>query len=187
MSSITRGFAQKKTALTRFIKPESPAYDDGTNIRLFPFTYSNGVLDISYSGNAFESIMVDTTGVAPDAETDTAVRMLSGPYLVNTLGENFKSYIRAWRTATIDAGSPINIYIAPQVMRVQEVDINNISANSSSSYIVSTAPPSGDGYVAGDSTNNFYATYVFKTPLTITTVEGGVTTYITFRTYMDQE
>ena len=188
MSSIAITFAQKKQALTRFIKPDSPAYEDNDEtVRLFPFSYSNGVLDINYSGNSFETIMVDSTNQEPDNETDTAIRVLSGPYLVNSLGDNFKAYIRAWRDGSIDAGSPINVYIAPQIMRVQEVDTDNITASSGSSYRISTNPPSGDGYVAGNSANDFYTTYIFKTPLTFTIVEGGVTKYITFITYLDQE
>ncbi len=188
MSSIARTFAQKKQALTRFVKPLSPAYDDndGTT-RIFPFSYSNGVLDINYSGNSFETIMVDTTNQDPLGEADTTINVLSGPYLVNSLGDNFKAYIRAWRDGTIDAGSPINIYIAPQVMRVQEVDTNHLPNSSGTSYRISTEPPTGDGYVVGNSTNDFFATYIFKTPLTFTIVEGGVTQYITFVSYTEQE
>lgn len=186
MSSVLRTMAVKKTALTRFIKPESPTYPDGIN-RLFPFSYTNGILDISYSGNNFESTMVDTPNEAPLSETETAIRILSGPSLVTSLGDNFKAYIRSWRSGTIDAGSPIEIYIAPQVLRVQEGAYNNITSVNGDSWKISTQPPSSDGYVAGDVANNYYTTYIFKTPLTFTILEGGVIQYITFRTMLDQE
>lgn len=187
MTSVTRSLATLKEGLTRFVKPESPCYNDSTNIRLFPFTYLNGMLDISYEGNNFKTNMVDSLNNSPDNETDTAVRIMSGPRLVTSLGDNFKAYIRAWRNATIDAGSPINIYVQPQIMRVQEADVVNMNANSGDSYTISTSPPSGDGYVAGTASNGFFTTYVFKTPLTFTIVESGITQYITFRTILDQE
>ncbi len=188
MTSVVRSIGQVKEALTRFIKPESPCYQSDTGFfRLFPFTYSNGTLDITYEGNNFESVMVTTTGVAPpDSEIDTYVRVTSGPYLVTRLGENFKAYVRAWRDGTIDAGSPIEIYVAPQVFRVQEADASNISIEDQS-YLVSTSPPAGDNYIAGDASNDYRKACVFKTPLTFTIVESGVTKYITFRTIMDQE
>jgi hypothetical protein len=187
MTSVIRVVGLKKDGLTRFVKPESPCYDNGSDTVLFPFSYSNQVLDITYEGNNFESEMVDISGNAPNAETDTIVRILSGPRLVTSLGSNFKAYVRSWRAATIDAGSPIEVYVAPQVLRVQEGDIANITANSNQSYIISTSAPAGDNYISGDVTNQYNSTYVFKTPLTFTIVESGVTKYITFRTVLDQE
>ena len=130
--------------------------------------------------------MVDNTGNSPNSETDIAVQVMSGPYLATSLGDNFKAYIRAWRNSTIDAGSPINVYIAPQLMKVQEADINNISANSGSSYQISTESPAGDNYTSGTVANSYRTKYIFKTPLTFTIVESGVTQYITFRTILDQ-
>ena len=190
MTSLLRSYPPRKEGLTRFLKPESPCYSDsglGNRTVLFPFSYSNGVLDISYEGNTFEADMVTTPGQAPSAETDDAIQILSGPYLVTSLGENFKAYIRAWRNGTIDAGSPITIYIAPQVFKVQEADNSNITASSSESYLISTQPPSGDNYITGSTQNKYNTVYVFKTPLTFTIVESGITQYITFRTVMDQE
>jgi hypothetical protein len=184
MSSVFRAYAVRKEGLTRFLKPESPSYNNGTNVVLFPFSYSNGLLDISYSGNNFKSIMVDVRNVEPDTETDLTVSLMSGPHLVTSLGENFKDYIRAWRNTTIAANSPIQIHIAPQMMRVQET---TVSASSSDSYTISTDAPVSDRYINGSTANNYNTTYIFKTPLTISIVEGGVVKYITFRTMLDQE
>ena len=189
MSSVLRSIAQKKEGITKFIKPESPCYYDSSidDNRLFPFVYSNGVLDISYDGNNFKSEMVDNTGNSPNSETTTAVRILSGPRLVTALGENFKAYIRAWRNGSIDVNSPIEIYIPSQVIRVQEADINNINSDSGDSYRISEAAPIGDNYMSGSAANGYNTTYAFKTPLTFSIKEGGITKYITFRTIMDQE
>jgi hypothetical protein len=190
MTSVISGYPPRNQGLTRFLKPESPCYDDtgeGGRTVLFPFSYSNGVLDISYSGNTFEADMVNNTGIGPSSETDTAIQLLSGPRLVTSLGNNFKAYIRAWRNGTIDANSPINIYIEPQVILVQEAQFANIDANSGNSYKISTEAPASDTYPTGSIQNAYQTKYVFKTPLTFTIVETGVLTYITFKTMLDQE
>lgn len=192
MSSVVRTYASLNKGITRFLKPESPSYNDtveGQDV-LFPFSYLNGVLDISYDGNNFKADMVDITGISPSEESseiDIAIQILGGPFLVTSLGDNFKAYIRAWRDGTIDAGSPINIYVNPQVLRVQEAQYANVDANSNNSYKLSEEPPASDTYPAGTPLQNYKVKYVFKTPLTFTIVESGVTKYITFRTAMDQE
>jgi hypothetical protein len=188
MSSVIRTLGQKKEGLTRFVKPESPSYNNGSDIVLFPFSYSNQVLDITYEGNDFKSVMVDVTGQAPvDNDATVVVRILSGPVLATSLGPNFKAYIRSWRDSTIDAGSPIEIFVAPQLLRVQEGALANLDATSDYTFIVSNTPPSGDNYITGDATNQYNSTYIFKTPLTFTTIEGGVTKYITFKSVLEQE
>lgn len=189
MTSMLRGYAARKNGLTIFTKPESPAYYDNIldNQVLFPFSYSDGILDISYAGNNFKVIMVDQLNQSPNEEPGTAIRVMSGPHLVSSLGDNFKAYIRAWRDGTIDAGSPINIHIAPQLLKVQEPDYDMVQSISGESYLISTKVPSGDAYVAGYETNRYRTTYVFKTPLTITIVESGIVQYITFHTILDQE
>ena len=187
MTSVLRYFAVKKEGLTQFIKPESPCYNNGSIDVLFPFSYTNGILDITYSGNDFKTIMVDVPNQAPNAETESAISILSGPYLVTSLGDNFKAYIRSWRNGTIDVGSPIEIYINPQLLRVQEAEYVNIDSISGTSYKISTQAPASDTYPTGPAANNYQTTYIFKTPLTFTIVEGGITQYITFRTILDQE
>jgi hypothetical protein len=190
MSSAKRTFAATKEGLTKFLNPESPAYNNGVRRVLFPFSYSNQVLDISYEGNNFKERMVDISGTSPSSETNTSLRIISGPRLVTSLGPNFKAYIRSWRAATIDAGSPIEVYIAPQVVRVQEAEYANISADNDEEeeyWKISTSPPKSENYIAGGVATEYDTTYIFKTPLTFTIVEDSVTKYITFITGLDQE
>jgi hypothetical protein len=180
-------FGMIKEGLTRFIKPETPVYSDGIDNVLFPFSYSNNVLDITFEGNTFKASMVDSINQEPNAESDTAVRIISGPSLVTSLGNNFKDYVRAWRSGTIDVGSPIRVIVAPQVVRVQEASISHVTANSGQAWTISTTPPSCDNFIVGNEANKYNTSYIFKTPLTFSIVEGGVTQYITFRTMLDQE
>jgi hypothetical protein len=191
MTSVSRTFGTAKEGLTRFLKPESPCYniiDDEFSLnRLFPFSYSSGVLDITYEGNNFQERMVDISGVSPSSETEFAYRIIGGPKLVTSLGNNFKTYIRSWRYDTIDNGSPIELVEPTQVVRVQEADSNSVSANSGDSWRITDFKPASDNYITGEGINKYQATYIFKTPLTFSIVESGVKRYITFRTAMDQE
>ncbi len=192
MTSVARTYGVKKEALTRFIKPESPCYvDDDDNNVLFPFSYSNQVLDISYTGNTFKATMVDSNNQDPNSETVSAIQILGGPVLATSLGENFKNYVRSWRynsnTAIFNPASPIEVFTPPQLLRVQEVSSEHVSADSGDSWKISTTPPSGENYTIGNNADNYRTTYIFKTPLTFTIVEDGVTKYITFRTMLDQE
>ena len=187
MTSVIRRVAVRKEALTRFVKPESPVYYNGSDNVLFPFSYSNQVLDISYDGNNFESLMVNNINQDPNSETVTIVRIMSGAFLVTSLGDKFKAYVRAWRSGTIDANSPIEVVIPAQVMRVQEALIDNITADSEDSWRISTSRPSCENHIFGSDANKYNTTYIFKTPLTFSIVESGVTQYITFKTALDQE
>lgn len=186
MTSIARTYAVRKEGLTEFTKVSSPSYDNGSYDSLFPFTYSNNVLDITYEGNNFKTQMVDSTGNSPNRDASTAISILGGNYFVTTLGENFKAYIRAWRDGIIDAGSPINVFIPAQMYRVQEADIEHVDGGTSA-FEISTSVPSGDNYVSGTVENKYQTTLVFKTPLTFTIVESGITQYFTFRTMFDIE
>ena len=187
MTSVGRAYFVRKEGITSFVKPESLVYYNDTNNVLFPFSYSNQVLDITYDGNNFKELMVDVNNQQPNSESDLSVRIISGPSLVTSLGNNFKDYIRAWRSGDIDAGSPIEVVVAAEVLRVQEGSYNNISANNNDTWKISTSRPSGENYITGTELNKYNTTYIFKTPLTFSVVEGGVTQYITFRTTLDQE
>jgi hypothetical protein len=191
MTSVLRTFSTTKEGLTLFLKPESPSYitnviNGDDTIVLFPFTYSNGVLDITYSDNNFKEVMVDIANINPSFESTTTIRIVGGPFLVNSLGNTFKDYIRAWRDGTIDAGSPINIHVAPTLLRVQEAALANMDAQNQS-YKISTVAPSDGNLITGTTLNNFKTTFIFKSPLIFTIVESGVTKYITFTSNLGQE
>lgn len=189
MSSILRRTANTKSALTKFTLVDGPCYFDsiiGSNV-LFPFTYSNGVLDININtaANNFEADMITSTGNAPSDDNDLCVKQMGGLGLVRALGPNFVTYIRAWRNATIDAGSPVSVYIPGVVTKVQQTPASALADGGI--YEVSTVAPVSDEYITGNVANNYLTSWVFKKPLTITTVEGGVVQYITLRTSFDED
>ena len=191
MSSALRSLGVKKEALTRFLKVDGQSYDpSGASTALFPFTYNSGVLDITYEGNDFKAVMVDISGQEPSFDggaSNFAVRIMGGPYLVTSLGSKFKAYIRSWRAATIDVGSPIEVDVPGQVLKVQAAARALVNATENDNWRISTQRPESDNYITGNALDGFSTTYVFKTPLTFTIKESGVTKYIVFRTTFDQE
>lgn len=182
MTSVLRSFATPPPVPIKFNRIQSACYSDSSlgYITLFPFTYANGILDIAYI-DSFQADMVTTPGEEPLTDPDVAIQVLGGPELVRQLGPNFVAYIRAWRAP--DAGTPVEIFINGTVLKVQAVRNSFIGDDS---YEVSTVPPSSDNYTAGGPVNFYRANWIFKAPLTITTIEGGVKQYITFASRLDK-
>ena len=189
MSSILRKNFTKHTSVTEFVEIQSATYDDnivGENL-LFPFTYSNGVLDIALIDN-FEARMITLSGRDPSTDPMYKVKLLGGTGVVTTIGNNFKNYIRAWKTEDISltdivVDSPITVFKPATVTRVQMVGI----INDGGPYEESSVPPSYN-YTIGSPANNYRSVWVFDTPLTISYKnEGDQDRYITFfsRLYED--
>ena len=118
MSSIARQYSQVKTGATKFSLVDGPSYNDRTLglsgeflDLLIPFTINkDGILDINFTNGFVESTIEREGGCpAPANECKLAIRICGSNHLIRGLGNNFKTYIRAWRSETIDNGSPINI------------------------------------------------------------------------------
>jgi hypothetical protein len=180
---MLRSFAVPVRLPVKFHDIETPCYSDSDIGRTipFPFSFKNGILDIDYI-DSFEADMVTTTGIPPSTEPGVIIQLFGGERLVQTLGPHFVEYIRAWRST--DSGTPVSIYSNGTVQKIQ-YNFNTFTRDSV--YEVTTEPPSGDNYTIGNSTNKFRSTWVFKAPLTITTVESGVTQYITFSSRFDED
>ena len=165
-----------------YVRVSGPYYtDSGIGPTLIPFIYDNGVLDISDIDN-FNSY----SGV-PLMDSDVGVynlplyKLLGGNGLVRSLGANFVRYIRNWRSVFTTAPvTKVELYTNGIMTKVQRSLKSELY--SGSVVRVNTAPPSGDLYIEGDDDVNYRTSWIFKKPLTITTVEDGVTKYITFTT-----
>jgi hypothetical protein len=163
-----------------YMRVSGPYYiDSSLGAMLIPFTYDNGVLDIadidaatSYSGFP---LMDNDVGLY----SLPLYKLLGGTGLVHTLGPNFIRYIRNWRsTSTTQPVTKVAIYTNGIMTKVQRSPKTII--NSGSVVSISPVPPSSDAYVIGDDSVQYRTTWIFKKPLTITTVEDGVIKYITF-------
>jgi hypothetical protein len=187
MTSTLRSYSYRKELPTKPVSLTS-AYYIGTdeNYHLFPFTYVNGTLDIALIDN-FQQDYIDTSGVKPiDTSCDPAhhFMLLGGHGVVSKLGSNFVNYIRAaW---ALDSTSPVKIYQPCVVTKAQEMDEPDSGVSlMESGFYETTVPPSSDGYVVP--IFGYRTSWIFKTPLTISIVNGVVKTYITFATIIGHD
>ena len=156
-----------------------PTYDadsgDGVRYQLFPFTYSSGTIDLPSSFLSTISSTLPSNG-------GVQVRRLGGSNLVQTVGNNLKSYIRTvntgWGQGSIGGSVAITVAQPGVVTLVQQLGLNNLPATiDAGSYKVSTDAP----------TTNFVqygSTWLFDKPLVIK-VNTGTPFYITFYTQWD--
>ncbi len=198
MSSVLRQVANNLQGPTKFLQVSGPQYFDSVLDRnmLFPFTYSNGVLDLAFIDN-FEVDMItgpdapqapnyDSTSVGP------LVKNMGGLGMVRTLGPNLVTYITEWMASgnelddplPVDAGS-LKVHIPAAVLRVQSALDTQLDMDKT--WTVTTNPPSSSEYVNGDVTNDYRVTWIFKTPLTVTFTSGGVAQYLSFYTVFSKD
>jgi len=156
-----------------------PTYDAdaGADVRnqLFPFTYSSGTIDLPSS-------FLTTIGSTVPGNGGVQVRRLGGSNLVQTVGNNLKSYIRTvntgWGQGSIGGSVAITVAQPGVVTLVQQLGLDNLPATiDAGSYKVSTTAP----------TTNFIqygSTWLFDKPLVIK-VATGTPFYITFYTQWD--
>jgi len=181
MTSTLRSYVARKELPTTSTMITSAYYtgSDG-NYHLFPFTYNNGTLDLSLTDPSFQTDYMDTPNRKPDDTLgDPAHRYLlrGGAGLVAALGPNVVKYIRAaW---DLSASSPVRIQQTGSMTKVQEMD----APDDGESFLErgcyeSPNPPLNDEYPTPGP--HYRSPWIFKTPLTISIVRGGVTSYLTF-------
>lgn len=156
-----------------------PTYDAeaGGGVRnvLFPFTYANGALDLP------SSFLGTITSTLP-GNGGVQVRRLGGSNLVQTVGNNLKSYIRTvgtnWGQGAIGGSVAITVAQPGVVTLVQQLGLQNLPAEiDTASYKVSTSAP----------TTNFVqysSSWLFDKPLVVK-VNTATPFYITFYTQWD--
>ena len=152
-----------------------------TTYQIFPFTYNNGTLDIALVNN-FKADYIDTPGKKPEDTSCTPVhryRLLGGNGIVTKLGTNFINYIRAaWILPEDSSVSVFQRCIMTKVQEMEEQDDGTMFTEQG--FYESPTPPISDGYITNQ--ENFGTSWIFKTPLTISIVSGGIKSYITFAT-----
>jgi hypothetical protein len=191
MSSIVRQYSQVKAGLTKFSLVDGPSYNDRSLLPdpyldlLIPFTFNrDGILDINFIDGFVEST-IDLSGGCPPPSNECrlAIRVCGSQHLVRGLGNNFKTYIRAWRADTIDEGSPITIHTPGAVVKVQQSMPEYLQDYQT--YEVASNPPPSDNFFGGEPINKYRTSYCFSQPMTIVTREGGDNKYITFRSVFE--
>lgn len=168
-----------------------PTYNNGARAVLFPFTLSNGTLDLPanfYGGGT------STAYIAP-GNAGTFIRRLGGGILIQKIGTNFRNYIKntIWIDAlaspspvsyTIPSAASINVAQNGTGTLVQQLGWQNLPADvEAASFRVSPTKPTN--FI------QYGSSYLFDAPLIVSAQAqaGGsgplVTIYITFYTQWD--
>ena len=196
MSSLLRQRVEPKHTDTRLLSIRSPSYVSvlyGSSVILFPFTYSNGVLDLNIQDDVQSLITAGTF----DAGNNHLfpVKLLGGTHMVSSIGSNFDAYVRSVikniNSLAYNYTNSITVYVPPVVTKVQasmpvagQLPPLLITRSMHDSLV----PPSSDGYNYAGSDSDHWRTYwVFKTPLTLQYIIGVTNKYLTFTTRFEYQ
>ena len=175
MSSVFRSFATTYKTTTKFFDIITPSYNDNVivsnKILPIPFTVANGVLDINVNQSS-DILSFVNNGTIPVNDPDTQVKYMGGTAIVNSFGPNMVSWVRKLIENQESLGGaytgPLNIYVKPVMTKIQcPAPSQRGALGDGGVWGITTEAPSSDDYNGGDSTNNFFTSFVFKTPLTI--------------------
>lgn len=171
---------------TKFFNIETLCYSDNQvdgDVPV-PFSVTNGVLDIVPTTSDVQDLI--DNGYPYNRHATAKCALMGGSTKISSLGDNFKTwvtnYANNYGNYSIDGGSPINIVIAPTMVKVQ---LRGADYNSDPLYYSDTINshdvlPSGDEYImAGTVAGNYFSTWVFETPITVSYMANGTLTYLT--------
>lgn len=191
MTSLIRQYGPAKP-YTKFINIVSPCYSDSldsSTSRLIPFTCYNGVIDINVSDSGVQSYIDNASSW--DSKLGKKVKIMGGESLGETFGPNFETWIRniIGQNGPIGGGSsydgPLAIKVKPIMTKVQACQgvWFDVPLPRSPVTWYSSVNPENDGYiVSGTPENNYYTSWVFKSPLTVEFQYSGAPYYVTLST-----
>ena len=198
MTSLQKNYSVPNKDL-KFVPIKSLIYSSsGTaglnHTLLVPFTYSNGVLDVSTTYPGFSPD--DGKGTA-SGTSSRMVKTMGGNGPVSSLGGYFLVWFTAWlaaggRNVVPDSGSIVLYNTAnPCIMtKVQQSVQRNVAAVDDNDLLDSafglqyglTEPPTSTEFVTGTYATNWDTAWVFKTPLILQYKVAGVVKYASFYT-----
>jgi hypothetical protein len=190
MTSITR-FKISGQALPKPGGVITPTFSSGSNDLAVPFTFNKqgGVLDFNFSGGFTAATSIQRTEtVFVQGSTFTALSM------VNSVGPNFIAWCEngannlldgSGNPAAADAGSVV-LYNKPIIVRANQLEINLQPDNNVESFNSGFTTPINFELAAGSQTiNNYYTTFLFRTPMVIEYKVSGITLYAVFNTQFE--
>ena len=178
MSSVTR-FKISGQALPKPMNVVHLTYSSGGDEAPIPLTFNKrgNVLDLDFSGDFTATTSVNSNNtIYVQGSTFTALRM------VMELGSNFI----AWAENALGAtpGSVV-MYKNPVVVRANRLQIN-LDPNSVDSWGTGFLFPVDFDLAAGSPAfNDYYSTYLFKTPLVLQYDNAGTTNYAVMNTQFE--
>jgi hypothetical protein len=195
MSSTLRYYNQIKP-LTKLESLSTPSYKDNTlngAVVPIPFSYHNGVLDINIQDDVPALIANGTTPIQTANMTYKAKEM-GGTSTVFSLGPNLLAWVKNLVESINPPYGPGATFLGAEVQEGGVVtkaqltaDLNPANtitfAGSDASYSILADKPTGDQYVYGTTTNNYFTSWIFKTPVVIKIRKtGGSLANITYLT-----
>ena len=173
---MLRSFATTHKLPTKFVDIITPSYNDNGIVDDYhlpiPFTVSTGVLDINVGQSSDIESFVNN-GDTPNQSPNTQVKLMGGTVIINSLGPNIETWVRKLIENQEGLGGeytgPLNIYVKPVMTKIQcpAPAQQEGALKDDDVWGITTEAPASDGFIGGDSTNNFFTSFVFKTPLTI--------------------
>ena len=157
-----------------------PTYVGPNSINLlFPFTLSNGVLNINLINN-----FTLNTGVPQ--KMGATVRLSGSSKNATSIGSNLRTYIknRTWGSNTITDESTISVHTPATMTMVQQLDETFIGQMDGSPFTVTSGPPPSNFALQFP---GFGVTFVFLTPLVLKARNSsGQNFYITLNSSWDR-
>ena len=186
MTSLQRFYPTIQGPATKFTDIITGGYSDdyfvtGETIDLpIPFTVSNQVLDININQSIDIATFVNN-GSIPLDNTEVQAKVMGGGSLIKSFGTNMTLWLRNRIRNQESLGSqyagPLTLYVRPFMTKIQmaQPGIGVGALLENTTYGISTQPPTSTEYIGGGLSQNFYTTWIFKTPMTVQyeTASGG--------------
>lgn len=165
---------------TKFVDITTLSYSNADQGQFLPvpFTVTNGVLDIALTNSNVTAFVNNGTEYN---NVGMVVAPMGGRTKVNAIGSN----LRTWIENFTGTSGPYPIIVAPTMTKVQPRGFDGYDGgsddsqgsvgpgNAAYSTTFTTLEPTGDEYImasaASGTTDDFYTTWVFETPLTVQT------------------
>lgn len=172
-------FKISSEALPKPMSVVHPTYLSSGNEVPIPLTFNKrgNVLDLDFSGG-----FTSTTSINSNTTIFVQGSTFSALHMVMALGPNFIVWAENRLSAT--PGSLI-MYKNPVIVRANALQIN-LEPNSVNSWDTGILTPVDFELAAGSPTlNDYYSTYLFKTPLVLQYESGGTTRYAIMNTQFE--
>lgn len=189
MSSVISGFPSISNPPSKFFDVLTPGYGEDVifpEVSMpIPFVVTNQVLDINVNQSTDVQAFV-TNGSSPGNAISPQAKIMGGATLVKSFGPNMTEWLRNRINVAESLGAPYSgslvLYVRPYMTKIQMVSLAQINGalGSEDVYGITIEPPTNTEYIGGDINNNFFTTWVFKTPLTVQYfLEDGSARYLT--------
>jgi len=189
------------------VEPPGLGGSPGFNVTpctLFPFVYSNQVLDINFdvvlpSNYTFPHTMMtyssgDSTPHFPgyfNFPVSSQIRLLGGTHLVTNIGYNFKSYVEVIYTKYFGSATNIKVVRPGIVTKVQILNVRSLGTwlgitdtLGESLHYNGDSPSAPNSDYQLDAYPKFAVTYIFSEPLTISVDTNSGTRYFTLKSQL---